>query len=244
MLLNKLIYKEIIMNNESTIIDIEEFSKSGEGIPKGQRYRIRIDKTHYEVDSETISGRELLLLAGKTNPEQYMIHQKTRGALVEIDLTDVVDLTKPGLERFITQAKDATEGYQRRIDFKLPSDDQQFLDQQNFKYELVCENIIKRVVIYGYHICPGYNLETVDLYLRIESGYPDVQIDMVYFHPAVQRTDGRAIGALSSEAFDGKQWQRWSRHRTGHNPWRPGIDNLSTHLAQIDHWLKREFDKR
>jgi len=79
--------------------------------------------------------------------------------------------------------------------------------------------------------------------LRIPPSYPDDQIDMVYFYPALALTSGKAIGQLSPLAFDGKQYQQWSRHRTAQNPWRPNLDNVCTHLLQVNNWLERELRK-
>lgn len=225
------------------IIDVEECAKRGEVPTKGASYRIRINKDTYVVDSETLTGRELLLLAGKTPVEQYMIHQKVKGELKDVQLDEEVDLTAPGVERFITQARDCTEGLSERRDFALPSEDVEFLESLGIRYETVIENNVRRLVLYDVSICLGYTIKVVDLYFRIEAGYPDVQIDMVYFHPALAREDGHTINALSAENFDGRVWQRWSRHRTPQNPWRPGLDNVSTHLAQVHDWLKREFNK-
>jgi hypothetical protein len=42
-------------------------------------------------------------------------------------------------------------------------------------------------------------------------------------------------------AFANKRYQQWSRHRTAQNPWRPGLDNVCTHLLQVNNWLEREF---
>ena len=42
---------------------------------------------------------------------------------------------------------------------------------------------------------------------------------------------------------DGKDFQQWSRHRTTESPWRPGEDDLSSHLVLVDDWLEREFKK-
>jgi len=100
-----------------------------------------------------------------------------------------------------------------------------------------------RGVVYRLPVPPGYNVPTVTANVRIEPGYPEAQIDMVYFLPDLALANGRAIGALSPDAFDSKTWQRWSRHRTPANPWRPGIDNLSTHFAQVQEWLVRETQK-
>jgi hypothetical protein len=66
---------------------------------------------------------------------------------------------------------------------------------------------------------------------------------MAYFYPALARANGRPIPATTTDTFDGKVWQRWSRHRTSANPWRPGIDNLATHFGLIEHWLTRELQK-
>jgi E2/UBC family protein E len=79
--------------------------------------------------------------------------------------------------------------------------------------------------------------------LRIKPSYPDDDIDMVYFHPALALTSGKSIGQLSLLALDGKQYQQWSRHRTPANPWRPGLDNVCTHLLQVNNWLERELKK-
>ena len=130
-----------------------------------------------------------------------------------------------------------------RRDFALPTEDMEWLESRGAPYELVSEGPVLRVVLYEIVLPPGYNIGTVAAYGRVEPGYPDTQIDMVYFYPALALTSGRAIGAISPDAFDGKAWQRWSRHRTPANPWRPGIDNLATHFALVQDWLERETRK-
>lgn len=229
--------------HDDDVIDIEEYGKRGEPPPKGRRYKVRIDRETFIFDKEEVTGRELLTAAGKIPVEQFMLHQRKHNDLHEVGLDEVVDLTCPGIERFITHARDATEGLSLRQDFSLPSDDRAYLEEKGLKYETVIENNVRRLVIYDFNVGEGYNHSKVDLYLRIEPGYPDAQIDMVYYHPGLQRKDGKTIGALSAEQFDGKSWQRWSRHRTRANPWRPGLDNVSTHLAQVRDWLKRELEK-
>jgi hypothetical protein len=130
-----------------------------------------------------------------------------------------------------------------RRDFSLPSDDMEWLESCGHAYELVSEAGVLRVVLHGYPVPPGYNVEEVSVNVRIDPGYPDAQIDMAYFFPDLALVSGRAIGALSSDAFDGKTWQRWSRHRTPANPWRPGVDGLATHFAAVNEWLVRETAK-
>lgn len=127
-----------------------------------------------------------------------------------------------------------------RREFNLPSADIEFLDRSNLEWETVSENNVMRIVIHGYHLPAGYNVETAILYVRIDSTYPDTQIDMAYFYPHLKLKSGNAINNLTSVLFDGKDWQQWSRHRTSTNPWRPGIDNLETHLLAVYEWLVKE----
>ena len=101
----------------------------------------------------------------------------------------------------------------------------------------------RRVIVHGLPVPAGYTVPSVAVSVRIEPGYPDVQIDMAYFRPALVLASGRQINAICDEPFDGTIWQRWSRHRTPMNPWRPGIDSLSTHFALIQEWLEREANK-
>ncbi len=93
------------------VIDLEEYARSGRKPPKSKKYRIRIDKTKYEVSVPSMTGRQILTLAGKTPVEQYMLSQKLHGGQVKpIGYDEVVDFTAPGVERFMTLAKDQTEG--------------------------------------------------------------------------------------------------------------------------------------
>lgn len=92
-------------------IDIEECALAGRQPPRAKRYRIRIDRTQYVVDVPSMTGREILLLAGKNPPEQWMLTQKLHGGEVKrIGLDVRVDFTTPGVERFMTLPLDQTEG--------------------------------------------------------------------------------------------------------------------------------------
>ena len=209
-----------------------------------RKYEIKIDRDSFETPISRITGRELLKLAGKKPAEGYAIYLKVKGGQPRrIDLNQKIDLSQPGVERFVTLPLDQTEGFDERRHFTLPQVDMEWLDSTAGRFELVAEGGVLRVVLYGFPVPPGYHQRQVDVNVRIESGYPDTQIDMVYVHPALERADGRPISATCTEPFDGKQWQRWSRHRTPANPWRPGVDNLATHFGLVEHWLSRELKK-
>lgn len=207
-------------------------------------YKVQIDKQHFETANPTPLARELLELAGKTPPEHFALYWKEKGQPHRLTLESRVDLREPGVEKFVTLPLDQTEGLGAgRRQFSLPQEDGEWLDGLNLIYELVAEGGVPRVVIYGWPVPAGYNVDKVDVNVRIDPGYPDTQIDMAYFYPALTRVDGRSIGATSDDNFDEKVWQRWSRHRTTANPWRPGLDSLSTHFALIDDWIARELRK-
>ena len=209
------------------------------------RFKIQIDKDHYETSFPTPTARQLLEIAGKLPPENYALYLKPKqGAPIRIELNHTVDLREPGKERFVTLPLDQTEGLGAdRREFDLPAEDAEWLEGLGKRYELVREGGVLRVLVYGLNVPAGYNVAEVDVNVRIEAGYPEAQIDMAYFFPALVRQDGRPISALATDPFDGKIWQRWSRHRTPANPWRPGLDNLATHFALVEDWLARELRK-
>lgn len=130
-----------------------------------------------------------------------------------------------------------------RRHFDLPETDVVHLTARGLPWESVVERDVRWLLIHGFAVPAGYDRAQTDLALRIEPGYPDAQLDMAYFCPGLVRSDGRAIGALSSQMIDGRQFQRWSRHRTCANPWRPAEDDLSTHLLLVEDWLRREFSR-
>lgn len=131
-----------------------------------------------------------------------------------------------------------------RREYDLPPGDVESLDLHHPGWETIRIGSANWLLVSQFAVSPGYTVTCTTVALRIESGYPDTQIDMAYFHPALCRRDGKAIPATeSNESIDGKSFQRWSRHRTAENPWRPGVDDVSTHLAQVQHWLAREFQR-
>lgn len=227
------------------IVELEEHAKKhGTHAPHAKRYAFRVDKTRVVVDTPTITGTEILAKVGKT-PQQFKLYQHKRGhqpILIEPD--GVVDLREPGVERFTTMPKDTTEGLEAlclRLDFRLPQADEEYLNGLGLPWETVRDAQSQWLVIHGWKVPTGYNSDAVDLALLIPGNYSDSQIDMAYFKPNLARRDGRGISNLSQQNIAGQMWQGWSRHRTQQNPWRPGIDDVASHLGLVDEWLRREF---
>jgi hypothetical protein len=130
-----------------------------------------------------------------------------------------------------------------RRDFDLLPEDEKFLAEYGLPWETVVDGS-RWVLIHDFPTHEGYNHARVTAAIRLETGYPQAALDMVYFYPALSRKDGKPIGATqATQQIAGKVYQRWSRHRTGDNPWIPGRDNLGTHVILIEDWLEREFGR-
>jgi len=225
-------------------VDIEEFVRNKKSIPDAKRYVIRIDKERRVVHTPTITGRQILELVGKT-PDKFKLYEHFPGRQPEpIEPDQVVHLQKHHVERFTTMAKDTTEGRTAatlRREFRLPAADEQYLDSLGLPWETARDAGQFWLLIHDWKMPAGYNVRTVRIALQIPGGYSDSQIDMVYFSPPLERADRRPIATISSQSICGESYQRWSRHRTGANPWRPGVDDVSTHLTLVHDWLTREL---
>ena len=100
------------MNNKNfEVVDLYEYTKRGEKPPKGKKYKFKVKNKTYEVSAETMTGRQICILAGLNPPESYRLDMKMKGNVwKQIKLDDVVDFTEPGIERFDYVSLDQTEG--------------------------------------------------------------------------------------------------------------------------------------
>ena len=234
-------------NVELDVVDIEEWSKEKGGKPpKAKKYKIRVDREKYDVDAPSMTGRGILELAGKTPVERYLLNQRMKGGQVApVGLDQVVDFTEPGIERFMTLPKDQTEGAQPpRREFVLPESDVESLDAMGMPWETLSVGNGAWFLLHEWETHEHFTEPVVSVAVQIPSGYPAAALDMAFFHPPVVRKDGKSIpNANASITVDGKTWQRWSRHYTAANPWKPGEYNLLTHLQLVRAWLEREVQR-
>lgn len=131
-----------------------------------------------------------------------------------------------------------------RRDFQLPEDDLIYLNSLGLQWETINDQGMQWVIIHNYPVASGYNVDKVNVAVKIEVGYPRTPLDMAYFYPHLSRKDNKPIGALSHQNIQNIVYQRWSRHRTAANPWRDGIDDLSAHMTLVSFWFEQEFIKR
>ena len=244
--------KEFSIDDE--VINLEWAAKNDKKPPKGRKYQFMVDNDLLTSDTETMTGEEILRAAGKVPTSNFILRQKTKGQWKTVKPSDTVDFTEPGVEKFKTLPNDQTEGRgseqqgeeakSLKRDFALLEEDEEFLDNLGLPWEAIRLGNVNWVFIHEYGICSGYNVASATIAFRMTSNYPTAQLDMVYFHPKLARSDAQPIGAISDISLNEQLFQQWSRHRTGANPWRPGIDNLSTHYPLVEAWLLREFEKR
>lgn len=220
---------------------MEDIKKNG--AKETPKFKIKIDGTTYDVSQKMMTGRELLALTGKTPIERYEISKREKGNVIKkIAYDETVDLSDPGLEKFVTLPLDQTDGEGLEKAFLFSEEDEAFLSTLGSPWETVRDSNSSWLLMHNFPVPNGYNTETVIAAIQIPPGYPDSQLDMVYFYPALARKDGKPIRATDANiTIRGISYQRWSRHLTCNNPWRPGIDNISTFYFYIENWLKREF---
>lgn len=226
------------------IADLEEYARRGERPPMCRGYRIRVNGERYEIRTPEPTGREILKVAGLIPPENYTLRVKISGEQPKkVGLDEKVDLRHPGVEKFKALPRDQQEGLDARRQFALLSADETFLGEYGLPWEAIIDGS-QWVLIHDFPIPSGYSHTKVSIAIRLEAGYPLAQLDMMYVYPGVSRVDGRRIPNTEVlQPLDGKQWQRWSRHRTSQNPWKPGEDSLETHIYLVEDWFAREFER-
>lgn len=226
------------------LVDVEEYGKTCKVVPPAKQYRIKIDKNYHVVNSPYITGRQLIQLEHKQPVENWDVYKfySNQPKPKKVGHNEVVDLTERCLVRFVLQPKEQKDGNViARRTFSLPEDDVDFLNKQGLLWEALSLNGLW-LIIHNYPVPHGYNVNKVQVALMISPNYPASEIDMAYFHPHLARSNGRAVHAITPQIIDGRNFQRWSRHRQP-GEWRPGIDNIQTHLVLVDNWLLNELTR-
>lgn len=226
------------------VIDVGEFVRSGREVPRGRHYKIQVNRQSFVTNKECLTGKEILELAGKKPPERYQLVQHFRFGRTEVvELDEKVDLATCGVEKFTATPKGVTEGRPSRQDFLLSEHDNEYLASAGYSFETIKEGNHQWLILRELPMPNGYNVDRADVAILIPPAYPSTPLDMAYFFPALQRADGRPIGKLTNKVVEGKNFQRWSRHRTPQNPWKLGEDDVSSHLAYMNYWLVEELKK-
>ena len=161
----------------------------------------------------------------------------------------LVDLSKPGIERFITLIRDTTEGLAA-----LPEADQRYLDSHGFAVEVVGDGMHTGVVLKQMQLPQGkFNHPAADVLVILPPGYPDVAPGYVLLRPWLTlvsadhptcadqpRIHGPQLATLVSPQHQLAAGCRWSVHddqahraRTGGRP--SDVRSAGHHLAFESH---------
>lgn len=222
-------------------VRISDFGKNCSPLPVARTYIIRIDKKEHPWSKPQISKQELIALETPVDPNKVELYKFLSSSPKPIRVDDVeIDLTEKCLVRFVIQPKDQQDGKTIRREFVLPIDDQAFLIELGLPWQTVSNLGSLWVLIENYPIPDGYNVSEATVALMIPPSYPATQIDMAYFYPPLSKSSGSSIPNLLEQNIEGLKFQCWSRHRQA-DEWKPGVDDISTHLCLVDSWLLKDL---
>lgn len=117
----------------------------------------------------------------------------------------------------------------------LPEFDRDYLMGKGYQFEEKIDANRNGLILRNWILPEGkFNLQMSDLLILIPNGYPEIRPDMWYFNPALllAPTNRLARQTQVNITFEGKMWQRWSRHYPA-NDWRSGIDGIHTYLKKV-----------
>lgn len=223
-------------------VDIEEYGKHCRAIPPAKNYLVKVDKGKFAWPNPTISAEQVIKFVQMTNPSNFNLVKflSNTPKPVPVPYTGTINLLENCLLRFVVQPKTQNDGL--RSGFLLPEEDSEFLNATGFLWEALSESNYMWLIIHDYPLPDGYQTKNCSVAVMIPPSYPAAEIDMAYFHPALEKTSGKGINAVSFQIIGGKSYQRWSRHRLP-GEWKPGIDNISTHLLLVNNWLENDIKR-
>src|ERR1700730_537836 len=83
------------------VVDLEEYAREGKPPPLSRGYPIKINGEPFVVENPTVTGREILTIAGLLPAENYTLRVKLSGKHPhKVGLDEPVDLRRPGVEKF------------------------------------------------------------------------------------------------------------------------------------------------
>jgi hypothetical protein len=216
-------------------------------VTRARKWKLRVQAVTLEFSVPMVKVADAMREAGFDPTKAWNIFLLVAGKpKQEVDANFLVDLRTPGIERIRLMQRNVDNGEMTladlRREFALLPVDVKFLDGTGLKWETVRVGERRWLLVREYELLPGYQPRRVTMALEIPKDYPQAQIDMFYFLPAVSRCDGVGIpNTHVTAAIDSVTFQGWSRHRTAAHQWDPNSDNVGTHFALVEHSLAREF---
>lgn len=119
----------------------------------------------------------------------------------------------------------------------LPIKDRRYLLQREIIFQEV-ESPQKAVILKNYHLPYNrFDASVADLLIILPAAYPDCAPDMFYALPWLRLVSSNSYPKAADYPleFEGKSWQRWSRHN---DAWRPGVDGIWTMIKRVESALE------
>jgi hypothetical protein len=116
---------------------------------------------------------------------------------------------------------------------RLPEPDVEFLARSGIAHRIFEDGGMLNVELIGFPLPEGLNVGQANILFRLSTSYPDTPPDMWWAIPHLQSATGGVIAATELvETYDGRSWQRWSRHLDP-TLWRSGIDGLESYVRLL-----------
>ena len=116
----------------------------------------------------------------------------------------------------------------------LPMKCRRYLNERGILFREVEEGGQTAVVLPSFELPPGrFDAPVADILIQLPPGYPDSTPDMFYALPWLRLVGAGGYPRCADQpvAFEGRSWQRWSRHSP---EWRPGVDGIWTMLKRVE----------
>ncbi|MEL6893852.1 MAG: E2/UBC family protein [Actinomycetota bacterium] len=114
----------------------------------------------------------------------------------------------------------------------MRASDEQYLDESGLTWSAYQDGEMVNLIIEDWPVPGGLEPETTALLIRLPATFNAAAPDMFWCDPPVVGPNGAAPAATQvRNEFDGRTWQRWSRHIGA--AWRPGIDNVASYLGYV-----------
>lgn len=213
---------------------------------RAAKWKLNVQGVVIESDTPTIAVRDALTRAGFAADGSWIIVLKTSSERRQIELDDTIDLTLPGIEKLRLTPLEINNGASRARprEFALLPTDETGLQERRVDWSAVVDQGRRWLLLHDVALPEGYNTPTATIAVEVPTSYPMAEIDMFYCQPALSRADGRPIPQTEvTQAIAGDTFQRWSRHRGAGSQWRPGNDNVLTHLTLVDASIAREVEQ-
>ena len=196
-------------------------------------------------EQPTILASDAMSAAGFNPAEGWILILKIKGEPKQsITVNDVIDLTKPGIEKLRLTPAEINNGetaVKLHSDFSLLEKDIAYLNNLGVQWETLIDGKRRWLIIRDYSLPKGYDHEKVDIAIDIPVMYPDAAIDMFFCNPPLHLASGAVIAMTTSHvSIFSETYQQWSRHLNGVTRWNPLNDSVITQMAVVEESLLRE----